>query len=64
MHPFKTEEQEQNDYKIIYDDARLNGLDVYKRQPNESAVRDFNVFIIRFLIKKWQNFTLTSMVNK
>ena len=26
LHPFKTEEQEQNDYKIIYDDARLNGL--------------------------------------
>ena len=26
LHPFKTEEHEQNDYKIIYDDARLNGL--------------------------------------
>ena len=26
LHPFKTEEQEQNDYKIIYDDIRLNRL--------------------------------------
>ena len=26
MHPFKTEQQEQNDYKIIYDDIRLNRL--------------------------------------
>lgn len=26
LHPFKTEQQEQNDYKIIYDDIRLNRL--------------------------------------
>ena len=39
-------------------------LNAKHNAPNESAVRDFNVFIIRFLIKKWQNFTLTSQVNK
>lgn len=43
LHPFKTEEQEQNDYKIIYDDARLNGLYKIFQQAFPRRTRAHNI---------------------
>ena len=43
LYPFKTEEQEQNDYKIIYDDARLNGLYKIFQQAFPGRTRAHNI---------------------
>ena len=43
LHPFKTEEQEQNDYKIIYDDIRLNRLYRIFQQAFPGRTRVHNI---------------------
>ena len=43
VHPFKTEEQEQNDYKIIYDDIRLNRLYRTFQQAFPERTRSHNI---------------------
>jgi putative lipoprotein len=43
LHPFKTEEREQNDYKIIYDDIRLNRLYRTFQQAFPERTRAHNI---------------------